>query len=304
MMQPKKKVPSAPLVGAHMSIAGGAFNAILQAEKTGCRTVQLFNKSSNQWAAKTLSTTEIDRFHAEAERTGISPLVSHTAYLINCGSPKDDLYEKSITALKIEYQRCVMLGIDYLVLHPGAHTGSGAEAGIKRIAAALNRVHDEFPEGQTKICLEATAGAGSIIGSTFAELQAIIEQVQDDARVGVCLDTCHIFAAGYDIRTDRGYRGMLREFDQIIGRDRLKVWHLNDSRGELGSHRDRHAHLGQGCIGRGSFGFIMREKRFNSVPKILETPKEEDGRQMDQVNLALLRRLARPAKKMKEMASQ
>jgi len=281
-----------------MSIAGGVFNAFLHAEKAGCRTVQLFNKSSNQWAAKPLETAEIERFHGERERTGIAPVVSHTAYLINCASPDPYLYKRSVGALGIEYARCGVLNIDYLVMHPGAHTGSGIDAGVKRIARGLNTVLDKHPAVRTILCLEATSGAGSIIGGRFEELQAIIERIEDPSRIAVCLDTCHIFSAGYDIRTEKGYRKVMKQFDTLIGLERLKAWHFNDSKGELGSHKDRHEHLGRGQIGADAFGFILRDRRLARVPKILETPKIDDDREMDEVNLALLRRLARrPAKK-------
>lgn len=294
---PRKK-SHAPLIGAHMSIAGGVFNAILHAEQADCRTVQLFNKSSNQWAAKPLAREEVDRFHAERERTGIRPCVSHASYLINCGSPDDILHEKSTAALGVEYERCGMLGLEYLVLHPGSHVGTGLEQGIARIAGALNTVLGAAPECRTVICLEAVSGAGSSIGRTFEELQAIIACVKDNSRIGVCLDTCHIFAAGYDIRSKAAYQTTMTAFDRAVGLSRLKVWHCNDSVGELGSHRDRHEHLGRGQIGREAFGCLMQDDRFREVPKILETPKEEGGKQMDPVNLAFLRRLARrPAKK-------
>jgi len=286
-----------PLIGAHMSIAGGIYNAFLHAEKAGCRTVQLFNKSSNQWAPKTLETDEIERFHCEAERTGIKPVVSHTAYLINCASPDPHLHKRSVGSLGIEYTRCGTLEVDYLVMHPGAHTGSGVEAGSARIAKGINRVFDKHPGVRTVICLEATSGAGSIIGGRFEELQAIIAQIEDLSRIGVCLDTCHIFSSGYDIRTETDYRKVMRQFDTIIGLDRLKVWHFNDSVGDLGSHKDRHAHIGQGKIGPGAFQSILRDRRMARVPKILETPKTDGDREMDNVNLALLRRLARQSAK-------
>jgi len=292
-MPTQTKPRHAPLLlGAHMSIAGGVFNAILEAERFGCTTVQLFNKSSNQWAAKPLTDEEIGHFHAEAERTGIAPLVSHTSYLINCASPDSALYSKSVQALAIEYARCAALEIDYLVMHPGAHTGAGAEQGIRRIADAINTVYHQQPDTRTMICLESTSGAGTIIGGAFEELQAIIDLVEDRPRVGACLDTCHIFAAGYDIRTADGYNQVMAIIDRLLGLKRVKVWHLNDSKGGLSSHKDRHEHIGRGLLGRAAFGFILRDRRFAAVPKILETPKVEDSKEMDPVNLAVLRRLA------------
>ncbi len=287
-----------PLIGAHMSIAGGVYNAILHAEAAGCRTVQLFNKSNNQWRAKRLTAEEIDRFHEEVCRTGIAPQVSHTSYLINCGSPSDELYHKSLASLRVEYERCCLLGIDALVMHPGAHTGSGVEVASRRIAAALNDVLDTAPEGETIFCLESTAGAGTTIGRSFAELAHIMELVEDPARIGVCLDTCHLFAAGYDIRTPGGYEATMKECNETVGLERVRVWHVNDSQGELGSRRDRHAHLGKGEIGRAAFGFLMQDPRFLTVPKILETPKEDQPIKMDKMNLAFLRRAAaRPTAK-------
>ncbi len=288
------------MIGAHMSIAGGVFNAILHAEAAGCRTVQLFNKSNNQWRAKKLTTEEIDRFHEEAERAGIAPRVSHTSYLINCGSPKDDLYHKSVESLREEYERCSVLGIDSLVMHPGAHTGSGVEAASLRIAEALNVILNAVPDSKTVFCLESTAGAGSTIGRSFEELAHIMEMVEDSSRIGVCLDTCHLFAAGYDLRTRGGYTKTMKACDATVGLKNVRVWHVNDSQGELGSHRDRHAHLGQGMIGTDAFGFLMRDRRFRTVPKILETPKEDNPLKMDSINLAFLRRAARkPAVKRK-----
>jgi deoxyribonuclease-4 len=286
-----------------MSISGGVFNALLHAEKAGCRTVQLFNKSSNQWAAKPLGSEEIERFHQEARRTGIAPVVSHTAYLINCASPDTHLYKRSVGSLGIEYARCGVLGIDFLVMHPGAHTGSGVETGIKRIAQGINRVFDKHPDVRTVLCLEATSGAGSIIGGRFEELQAIIDRIEDSSRVAVCLDTCHIFSAGYDIRTETAYRTVMDQFDSIIGLERIKVWHFNDSKGELGSRKDRHEHIGRGLIGSAAFGFILRDPSMGHVPKILETAKIENDRDMDKANLALLRRLAKRKTKKRNIPS-
>jgi len=280
-----------------MSIAGGVYNAILEAEQFGCTTVQLFNKSSNQWAAKPLAEEEIERFRAEAKRTGIAPLVSHTSYLINCASPDQVLYAKSVQALGVEYARCTALGIDYLVMHPGAHTGSGAQQGIACIAKAINAVYQKQSDSRTMICLESTSGAGTILGGTFEELREIVELIEDSSRVGICLDTCHIFTAGYDIRTVEGYNGVMGAFDQMLGLGRVKVWHFNDSKGALGSHKDRHEHIGRGLIGKAAFDFTLHDPRFAAVPKILETPKIENGKAMDPVNLTLLRRLARQARR-------
>ncbi|MEW5875885.1 MAG: deoxyribonuclease IV [Candidatus Zixiibacteriota bacterium] len=285
------KASTEPLLGSHMSIAGGLFNAILHAEKAGCRCVQLFVKSSNQWRAKPLGDEEIAQFKSERERTGIGPAVAHSSYLINVGSPDDALYEKSREALLIEFQRCVQLGVEYLVFHPGAHVGSGVEAGIERIAKAMSWVLGKETGGSSMLLLETTAGAGSHIGSTFEELQSILERVGDPLRTGVCLDTCHIFSAGYDIRDEAVYKKTMSQFDKVIGLDRLKAIHFNDSKFDIGTHKDRHEHIGKGFIGADGFGCFMKDKRLKTVPKVLETPKDEDGK-YDKMNLALLRKLA------------
>ncbi len=285
------KTDKGPLIGAHMSIAGGVFNAVLHAEKAGCRCVQLFVKSSNQWRAKPLSDEEITQFKAERERTGIGPAVAHSSYLINIGSPDDALYEKSREALKIEYERCGQLGVEYLVFHPGAHKDSGIDAGIERITKAMDWVLEEVPDQGTMLLLETTAGAGSHIGSKFEELKAILEKLDHGDRAAVCMDTCHIFSAGYDIRTESAYKDTMKAYDSILGRSSLKAIHFNDSKFDIGTHKDRHEHIGKGFIGKDAFGFFMRDSKLKNVPKLLETPKDEEGK-IDKRNLALLRKLA------------
>ncbi|MEW5702217.1 MAG: deoxyribonuclease IV [Candidatus Zixiibacteriota bacterium] len=279
------------MIGAHMSIAGGVFNAILEGEAVGCRCVQLFVKSSNQWHAKPLTTEEIEKFQAERQRTGIGPAVAHSSYLINVASPDTVLYERSRDALLEEYRRCVQLGIEHLVFHPGSHVGSGTEAGIERIAAAMDWILTKAPDGSTKLLLETTAGTGAHIGATFEELKAILDRLYDTDRAAVCLDTCHVFAAGYDIRTEATYADTMAQFDRVLGLPRLKAIHFNDSKYDFGTHKDRHEHLGKGFIGAEAFGFFLRDVRLADVPKILETPKDDAGK-YDRMNLALLRRLA------------
>lgn len=290
-MKNKAKPNDIPLIGSHMSIAGGTFNAILHAEAFECACVQLFVKSSNQWRAKPLADEEITRFHTERKRTGIKPAVAHSSYLINVGSPDPALYEKSRQALAIEYERCTLLGVEHLVFHPGAHTGDGAENAITRIAKAMDWVLSKHKSSKTLLLLETTAGAGSHIGSTFEELQAILDKLDHGDRAAVCLDTCHVFSAGYDIRTKDGYETTIKKFDDVIGVKRLKTIHCNDSKFDLGTHKDRHEHIGKGLIGKDTFGFIMRDPRLAGVPKILETEKDEDGA-FDRMNLGLLRTLA------------
>ncbi|HUU46118.1 MAG TPA: deoxyribonuclease IV [Acidobacteriota bacterium] len=287
---PQKKTKG-PLIGAHMSIAGGTFNAILHAEEAGCACVQLFVKSSNQWRAKPLTDEEVERFRAERRRTAIGPALAHSSYLINIASPDDALYQQSRAALLEEYQRCDRLGIEYLVFHPGAHKGSGVDAGIARIARAMDWVFHETPEAAPMLLLETTAGAGTHIGSTFEELRAILDALNAAERAAVCLDTCHVFAAGYDIRTAETYKKTMARFDEVLGLNRLKAIHCNDSKYDFDTHKDRHDHLGQGFIGEAAFGFLMRDPKLIRIPKILETPKDEAG-ENDQRNLGLLRELA------------
>lgn len=279
------------LVGAHMSIAGGIHNAFARAQQAGCRTLQVFLKSSNQWKGKTL--TESDRsFYAEAEkRTGIGPVVAHNSYLINLASPDPGLYEKSISAFMEEMERANFLGVPCVILHPGAHMGAGEIQGVVRVAGALNRALSQVAP-PVRILLENTAGQGSSLGHRFEQLAAILERVRDEGRIGVCLDTCHTFAAGYDIRTEEGYAKTMGEFDRLIGIRRISVVHVNDCKKELGSRVDRHTHIGQGKIGLAAFRCLVNDRRFARVPKILETPKGE-ALEEDRMNLATLRRLVR-----------
>ncbi len=276
--------------GAHMSASGGCDLAITRAEAFGMSSCQLFSKNERQWRAKPLDPDVIDRFRKERERTGIHKLVVHDSYLINLASPKEDILSKSLDAFKDELERCQLLGIPYLVTHPGAHTGSGVEAGIHQVATSLNRIHDALPDNETMTLLETTAGQGTTLGRSFAELAAIIEQVEDKARVGVCLDTCHVFAAGYDYRDRDGYEAMIAQFDEVLGLDRLKVVHLNDSKFPLASNKDRHEHIGEGEIGPEGFRWLVNDSRLDGIPGILETEKGDDG-ECDRKNLATLRAL-------------
>lgn len=277
-------------LGAHMSIGGGVHLALRRARSIGCNAVQLFVKSSNQWRAKPLTDEEIALFREESAHFKPGFIIAHTSYLINVASPEPELYSKSTAALLVEMQRCAALGIPCLVLHPGSHRGSGEEAGIAAVASALNRLAGEESAQGVSILLETTAGQGNSLGATFEQLAAIIARLEDRSRVGVCYDTCHAFAAGYDIRTRRACRATFRAFDEIIGLDLLRAFHLNDSRTGLGSRRDRHAHIGQGELGRSAFENLLAEKRFLDRPMILETPKGPDLRE-DVENLALLRSL-------------
>lgn len=289
MAIPGKGKEQVLLLGAHVSIAGGVFNAFIQGEALGCTTIQIFTKSSNQWRAKELGKEELEHYHAEQKRTGIKPVIAHDSYLINLASPVEALVTKSREAFLLELQRCEAMKIPYLVTHPGSHTGAGEESGINKIIESINWLHKKTEDFEAKIALELTAGQGATLGCTFGQIADMIEKSDHPDRLMVCLDTCHIFAAGYDIRTEDSYRKTIEEFDRIIGLKRLAVVHLNDSKKGLGSRVDRHEHIGRGEIGTKAFELIMKDKRMAKIPKLLETPKADD---MDRVNLALLRKLA------------
>jgi deoxyribonuclease-4 len=280
------------LIGAHMSISGGVFNAILAGEELGCTTIQIFTKNNNQWRAKELTSAEVDKFFEHQKRTGISPIVGHNGYLINLASSKDDIFALSKESMLVELQRAEKLGLPYLVMHPGSHLGTGEKEGIKKIAGAINWLHQKIPGYEVKICLETTAGQGSNLGYKFEQLAQIIGLVKENQRMGVCYDTCHTFAAGYDIRTKKAYQDTFKEFDKVIGLGRLKVIHLNDAVKDLGSRVDRHAHIGEGKIGLEGFRLLMNDKRWEKIPKILETPKE-GGTAKDIKNLSVLRSLVK-----------
>ena len=278
------------LVGAHLSISGGVDKAFGRATDLECTSFQIFTKSNRQWRAKELSPEEIERYHQQQQDTGIEPVVCHASYLLNLATPDDALWQKSIEALVVEVERCELLGIPYLVLHPGGHMKSGLEAGLVRVAQALDIVHQRLPKAVCKIALEITAGQGTHLGSKFEEIMAIIESCQQHERLSVCFDTCHALVAGYEFRTPESYEEMIAEFDQVIGLDKLKVIHVNDAQKDLGSHVDRHAHIGEGCIGLEPFGYFLNDERLKKVPFLLETPvKDDPGDNMR--NLEQLRRL-------------
>lgn len=276
--------------GTHASAAGGVDKALQRAVDVGATSAQIFSKSERQWKAKPLEPDVIERFREERERTGIRQIVSHASYLINLASPKDDLIEKSLGGFTDELERAHTLGLQGVVLHPGAHTGSGVETGIAKIAESLNRLHDELPHVTSLTLLETTAGQGTALGRSFEEIAAIIDQIEAKDRVGVCLDTCHIFAAGYDIRTPEGYAQVIDEFDRVIGLNKLRAIHLNDSKMPFGSNKDRHEQIGEGEIGIEAFRALVNDTRLSGLPGILETEKDPDG-DYDRKNLELLRSL-------------
>ena len=278
------------LLGAHMSVAGGVSKAFERAASIDINTMQVFTKNQNRWQQKPTPQKEIDRWFELQAQTGIGPVVSHAAYLINLGSPDDALWEKSADALVDELTRAEELGILGVVLHPGAHMSAGEAAGIARIVAGLDRAHAATRGYKTLTLIENTAGQGSVLGYRFEQLRAMLDGVAEPARIGFCLDTCHAFAAGYDIRTPETYAETMAAFDQLLGLKRLKCFHFNDSKKGLGSRVDRHDHIGSGLLGLAAFGFILNDARFAEVPMILETPKSEDMHE-DVENLTVLRGL-------------
>jgi deoxyribonuclease-4 len=291
----RKKDDIMPLFGAHMSIAGGLHRAIVTAQDYRCQAVQLFTKSCQQWKAKELTDEEILTFRRAFRKSGLRLAMAHDCYLINLASPQHELYRRSLEAFIEEYHRSERLGLRYLVTHPGSHNDSGEHAGLARVAQALDEVHDRCPDHCVQVLLEVTAGQGSNLGHRFEHLAKILSLVKEPNRLGVCLDTCHVFAAGYGLSPEREYQATLREFDRLIGLKRLKAFHLNDSRKPQNSRVDRHAHIGRGCMGLEPFRLLINDRRFRRHPMILETPKENvDGRDMDAVNLKVLRSLVRP----------
>lgn len=280
-------------LGSHMSIAGGLDQAPLRGRQAGCDTIQVFTKSNRQWGARPLSDREVEAFKANLAATGIGPVVAHDCYLLNLAAPGAALWRKSVAAFRVELERAERLGIPYLVTHPGAHLGAGEADGIARVAEALNVLHAALPSARVQVLLETTAGQGSSLGYRFEQLAAILTGVERADRLGICLDTCHVFAAGYDIRSAEGYRRTLRELDACVGLRRLKAIHLNDSVQGLGSRVDRHAHIGAGRLGLEAFRLMLNDRRLRRVPMVLETPKDDDFIRADRRNLGRLRRLIR-----------
>jgi deoxyribonuclease-4 len=286
------------MFGAHLSIAGGMHNALLAAEKLGCDTVQVFTKNQQQWKCSPLTAECIAEWTQHAKRLKFKKTISHDSYLINLAATNKEFWRKSVELFVEELTRCRLLGIPYLVTHPGAHMGEGEEAGITKIVAALNVIHDQVPDeprGGVITCLEVTAGQGSCLGCKLEHLAEIIARVKSPERLGVCLDTAHLFAAGYDFRGAKKYAAFRKELATTVGLKRVKVIHMNDSKKDLGSRVDRHDHIGLGKIGLEGFKPFVRDPAWRNVPKILETPKEgkdPKGREWDAANLAALRDLA------------
>lgn len=281
--------PDAPgdLIGAHLSTKGGLATVFERAAAIEASAVALFAKNSNQWKGKTLTDDDCAAF--AAQRT-VRPMLTHASYLINLATTNEEFHRKSIEAMIDELDRAERLGIHAVVLHPGAHMGAGSDAAIDQIARSLDRIHAALPNHRVATLLETAAGQGSCVGCTFEELGQMIARVDDKRRVGICFDTCHVFAAGYDIRTPDGYARAIDEMERHVGLENVGAFHLNDSKKPLGSRVDRHEHIGKGEIGTGAFRLLLNDVRFARVPKVLETPKTVET-ESDRENLRTLRAL-------------
>lgn len=275
-----------------MSIAGGYYKAVDAAAAAGCDCVQVFTKNNNQWRAKPITDDDVQRFADAMKSHKIRQPISHASYLINLASPDDELWKKSIDAMVVELQRADQLGIPFVVMHPGSFTTSSEEAGLKRIAKALNEIHKQTPGVGSQVLLENTAGQGSNLGHRFEHLATIIDKCRHPDRMGVCIDTCHTFAAGYPLDTEAEWKATVKELNKVVGLACVQAIHLNDSKKPLGSRVDRHEHIGRGEMGLNPFRHLMNDRRFARKPMYLETPKgEEKGKDLDVINLTVLRGL-------------
>ncbi len=278
------------LLGAHMSIAGGIHKAILRGEEIGCTAIQVFTKSGRSWSAKKLKNDEIELFKQTWKKSSICQVVAHAAYLINIGSKDKKTEKRSLKSLIQELERCEVLGIPYLVLHPGSHLGVGEDECMKKISKNLDTALKTV-KGKVMIALETVAGQGTNIGYTFEQLKKIRLLCKEKKHISFCLDTCHIFAAGYDISSPKGYENVMKKIGKVLGFKSLKAIHINDSKTELGSRKDRHANIGKGKIPLSTFKLIMNDKRLQNIPKILETPIQTGKEYVDEIKL--LRRMVK-----------
>ncbi|HMC24264.1 MAG TPA: deoxyribonuclease IV [Candidatus Udaeobacter sp.] len=296
-IRPLAESPIHPiLIGAHMSIAGGVNMAIGRARSIGCTAMQIFVKNNMQWFSRPLTRDEIRTFLEHQQRSELLSIFAHANYLINLAATNGQFHANSIRSLSEELVRADQLELPFLVLHPGAHLGAGEEAGLEKVVESIDCVFSGLPKIKTRIALETTAGQGSCLGNEFEHLAYIISRVCEPERLCVCLDTAHVFVSGYDIGTEASVRKTFREFGRVVGLDRLVGIHLNDSKTACGSRVDRHEHIGRGRIGLPAFRFIMGERRFRKIPKVLETPKGKDLRE-DVINLKTLRRLMRTGRR-------
>lgn len=291
---PARPAARAQRFGAHVSIAGGVDKAFAEAVRIGCDCAQIFVKNQKQWRGPPLTAEVVQAFHAEQRRTKIKPVFAHASYLINLAAPGDPAWTQSIAAMVDELQRCEALGLAGLVVHPGAHVGSGVDAGIARIIAGVDEITLRTSGFKTPILLEGTAGQGSAIGAPIEELGRLLRGVRDADRVGICLDTCHLFAAGYNLRDPEAYAAMIALLKREVTLKKIACLHTNDSKTPCGSRVDRHAHIGHGHIGEEGFRNVLLDPALAKIPRILETDKsfDETGREWDVVNLETLRRLS------------
>jgi deoxyribonuclease-4 len=280
-----------PLLGAHMSVEGGLHKALERIGRVKGEALQIFSKNQRQWQVPELTDAEISDFLAAWQQWGKGPVAAHDSYLINLANPDIAKASRAVGAFTDEITRADRLNIPYLIMHPGSHVGGGIDAGLEHLTSNLDRAFEQTKEAQSvMVLLETTAGQGTGIGASFEEIAYVLAHSQFAERLGVCLDTCHVFAAGYDIRSKTAYQKTFTAFDEIIGLDRLKFFHINDSKKELGSRVDRHEHIGKGKIGLEGFRLLLNDRRFKNHPMVLETPKEKDLKE-DIENLKLLRSL-------------
>jgi deoxyribonuclease-4 len=273
-----------------MSIAGGLPLALERGRALGCHAVQIFLKNQRQWASRPLADAEARAFRAARRATGIRSAFAHASYLINLATPDPAAWRRAVDAFTDELERAETLGLACVVIHPGSHVGSGVETGLARVSAAVTEVLRRTRGYRVRIALENTAGAGGVVGRTFAELGALLERTGRPRRLGICIDTCHLFVAGYDVRTAVGYAAAMAECATVVGLERVLAFHLNDAKAPLGSGLDRHQHIGRGHLGLTPFRALLNDRRFTEIPKVLETPKEPEPF-ADRRNLATLRRL-------------
>ena len=281
------------LLGAHMSIAGGLHLALTRGRDVGCSVVQIFLKNQRQWTARPYTDSEVREFRAAWKATGVRVVFAHANYLINLATPVAAEWRRAVDVFHDELERAEALGLPFVVIHPGSHRAAGLDEGIRRVARAIDVLHDRMRGERVRIVLENTAGGGATIGRSFEELAAVVDAVREPDRVGVCLDTCHLFAAGYDIRTPDGYETTIGRCRRLLGLRRVRAFHLNDAKQPLGSGLDRHEKIGRGHLGVEPFRRLMNDRRFARVPMALETPKDPEPR-ADREALALLRKLRRP----------
>ena len=264
------------LLGAHIGISGGIEQAPVEARKIGCDVMQIFSKNQQQWSSTPLRPEAVEAFRRNIKDQRIAAVAVHTSYLINLGSPQPTLQERSRAAFREEIERADMLGADFLVFHPGAHTGAGEAAGLAAIASGVRDALEALPRSKVRVLLETAAGQGTTLGCTFEQLAHLLSSIDHPTRTGVCVDTCHIFASGYDFRTEKGYRKVLETLERTVGTDQVHAFHLNDALSEFSSRVDRHANIGEGNIGLAGFGFLLNDRRFARCAGFLETPLKGD----------------------------